>query len=762
MKKSIIFGFALMASFAFGQTNIQDARNGAIGQTVTIKGVVTNGSELGPIRYIQDATGALPAYGTNLNGVQRGDSISATGVLFDFNGLLEISPTTSFVAHGVGTLPTPQILPLTAIDETNEAELVRIENVTFVQTGMFAAGNSTVQVTDGINTLDVRINGSTNIDGTSIPTGPVTIIALVGQFNANYQLVPRDLNDIIAYVAPAQEINIKIAGMNVVDGGSYVIGTNPATTVTVENSGTGTLNVSGITFSGANAAEFSTPATTINVGPMSSQTFTINFAAAGPGSRTALMQIASNDADENPYDITLNAIGTNGLATEPTANPSALTFSNVQAYTVTGTFTAAANTEKYIVLWKNGSAITGAPVDGTNYRRGDIVGDARVAFIGAGTSFIPRGVIANQTYHFAVYSFNGPAGFENYQTTAPLTGTVTSGGSNIGNYYAGISSASSDLVSDLTAKINPHTVVSYANYRTTVMFQFEVKDTTAGQSYVTCAYSGEKKVFDDPFEWSPNGYSREHTYAHSWMPSFPADGTPGKPEYSDQHNLFPTNLAQANSIRSNLPLGEITGDVVYTYLEGQAGNGPGGQLVYQPRPSHRGNAARAIMYMAVAYDGISGNDWQIPVGQSQAILKEWHEADAPDNYEIARHEYIFSQQNNRNPFIDSVQFACFIDFSNSLNYLTEGCLSSGVGLDDLLNSAFVVFPVPAQNEVYLQVNTTTISAYSIVDMQGRLLKSETVDNLPLVKLATDTMQAGSYIVKVQTPFGEVKRSLIIE
>ena len=223
MKKSIIFGFALMASFAFGQTNIQAARNGAIGQTVTIKGVVTNGSELGPIRYIQDATGALPAYGTNLNGVQRGDSISATGVLFDFNGLLELSPTTSFISHGVGTLPTPQILPLTAIDESKEAQLVRIENVTFVQTGSFAAGNSTVQVTDGVNTLDVRINGSTNIDGTAIPTGPVTIIALVGQFNANYQLVPRDLNDIIVYVAPAQEINIKIAGMNVVDGGSYVI-----------------------------------------------------------------------------------------------------------------------------------------------------------------------------------------------------------------------------------------------------------------------------------------------------------------------------------------------------------------------------------------------------------------------------------------------------------------------------------------------------------------------------------------------------------
>ena len=121
-------------------------------------------------------------------------------------GLLEISPTTNFTNHGPGTLPQPLIIPLTSAGELLESQLVQVENISFVNTGTFASGNSTVQVTDGVNTLDVRINGGTNIAGTTIPTGPITIVALMGQYGSNYQLVPRSTNDITAYVAPDKEI----------------------------------------------------------------------------------------------------------------------------------------------------------------------------------------------------------------------------------------------------------------------------------------------------------------------------------------------------------------------------------------------------------------------------------------------------------------------------------------------------------------------------------------------------------------------------
>jgi len=754
MKKIILSSLLALGSFCMNAQTIADARNMGIGQTVTVRGIAANGSELGNIRYLQDGTAAIPAFGSNLSSVQRGDSITATGVLFDFSGLLEISPTSSFINHGQVGVPTPQLVPLSVINEAIEAQLVRVDNVTFVQTGNFATGNSTVQITDGTTTLDVRINGSTNIDGTAIPTGPVSIVGLVGQFNANYQLVPRDLNDIFPYVAPAREINVKMGGLTVLNNGTYVIGNVASTNVTIENSGSQNLTISATSLSGTNAADFSGTFTG-TVAPTSSQSFTLNFAPTGTGTRTATLSIASDDSDENPYVITLSAVGTDNLATEPTSNPTNLTFPLVKAYTIGGQYAAGVNAEKYIVLWKNGSAITGIPTDGTTYKRGDVVGDAKVAYIGSGMSFTPRHVIANQNYYFAVYAFNGPDGFENYKTTSPATGNVTSQGQQIGNYYNGLNSNSQVFLMNLSALINPHNFVSYFNYKTTMMNQFEIRDTTGGQSYVVCAYSGERKVFNDPFDWTAVGYSREHSYCHSWMPTFPADN-PEQKEYNDQHNLYPTNLQNANTPRSNLPMDIITGNTVFSYLNCAVGYRADGQLCFTPRAEQRGNAARAMFYMATCYNGQLANNWKLPTNQSQDILKQWHYEDLPDNYEIARHEYIYSLQNNRNPYIDSTDFVCHVNFS-AMSY--EECQ---VGLQEKLESNFSVFPVPTNNKVYAQVNGTNITSYSVTDAQGRTIIQVDSQNLPVLELAASQFKSGVYILKVGTEYGTVQSSFVIE
>lgn len=754
MKKGILSALAFFAVFSGKAQNISQVRNLGIGQTVTVTGVATNGSELGNIRYIQDGTAGIACYGSSISSVQRGDSITATGVLFDFSGLLELSPTNSFVNHGAGVLPQAQTIPFSSGTEALESQLVRFDNVTFVQTGTFATGNSTVQVSNGTATFDVRINGSTNIDGTAIPTGPISIIGELGQFNANYQIIPRSLQDIFAYVAPAREINVKVNGTTVLNNDTYIVGTTAATTFTIENSGVSNLTLSGVNFTGTNAAEFSINLTTGTVAGLGSNNYTLSFSPAGTGTRTATISIANDDSDENPYVIHLYAIGTNNLATEPTANPTNLTFPLVKAYTVGGQYTAGTNAENYIVLWKNGSAVTGMPTDGTSYKRGDVVGDARVAYIGSGTGFTPRGVIANQNYHFAVFAFNGPAGFENYKTTTPAIGNVTSQGQQIGNYYTGINSASPTFLTDLSALINPHTVVSYFNYKTTMMNQFEIRDTTNGQSYVTCVYSGERKVFDEPFDWTAVGYSREHSYCHSWMPTYPCDN-PEQPEYNDQHNLWPTNLQQANTPRSNLPLMDIDGQIVFTYLEGNVGYS-GSQLVYEPRAAQKGNAARSIFYMATCYNGQGGNNWQLPSNQSQESLKTWHYNDLPDNYEIARNEFIFSKQANRNPYIDSINFVCHVNFAN-MSYAT-----CNVGIEEKLAANFTVFPVPASAKLYAQVNGLDIVEYTITDMQGRTIQSSSNVQVPVLELATSNFKSGMYILKVGTSFGQVQREFIIE
>jgi len=754
MKKGILSALAFFAVFSGKAQTISQVRNLGIGQTVTVTGVATNGSELGNIRYIQDGTAGIACYGSIVSSVQRGDSITATGVLFDFSGLLELSPTSNVINHGPGVLPQAQIIPFSSATESLESQLVRFDNVTFVQTGSFATGNSTVQVTNGTATFDVRVNGSTNIDGTTIPTGPISIVGELGQFNANYQIIPRNLLDIFPYVAPAREINVKVNGTTVLNNNTYVVGTTAATTLTIENSGVSSLTLSGVSFTGTNASEFGINLTTGTVAGLGSNNYTLTFTPTGTGTRTATLSIANNDSDENPYVIYLYGIGTNNLATEPTTNPTNLTFPLVKAYTIGGQYTAGTNAENYIVLWKNGGAVTGMPTDGTSYKRGDVVGDARVAYIGSGTGFTPRGIIANQNYYFAVYAYNGPAGFENYKTTTPAIGNATSQGEQIGNYYSGISSGSTTFLSDLSALINPHTVVSYFNYKTTIMNQFEIRDTTNGQSFVTCVYSGERKVFDEPFDWTALGYSREHSYCHSWMPTYPCDN-PEQPEYSDQHNLWPTNLQQANTPRSNLPLMDIDGTVVFTYLEGRVGYS-GNQLVYEPRAAQKGNAARSIFYMATAYNGQGGNNWQIPANQSQESLKTWHYNDLPDNYEIARNEFIFSKQANRNPYVDSVNFVCHVNFAN-MSYVT-----CDAGIDEKLAANFSVFPVPTSDKLFAQVNGLEIVEYTITDMQGRVIKSSSNVQVPVLEIETTEFKSGMYILQVGTTFGQVQREFIIE
>jgi len=75
------------ATLSNAQTDIADARTFALGSTVTVTGIVTSGSELGVIRYIQDGSAGIACYpgtGSITFTPDRGDSITVTGTLKDF------------------------------------------------------------------------------------------------------------------------------------------------------------------------------------------------------------------------------------------------------------------------------------------------------------------------------------------------------------------------------------------------------------------------------------------------------------------------------------------------------------------------------------------------------------------------------------------------------------------------------------------------------------------------------------------------------
>ena len=148
------FGAALAALLlvqaSVAQDNILDARtNYGVGDVVTVSGVVTSDDNLGSVRYLQDATAGIALYpGADWAAWSAtpaiGDSLTVTGEISEYNGLLEVGPNLSAVTfEGQGTLPEPLIIGAADMDEALEGQLVRVNGVTFPLAGQEITGNST-------------------------------------------------------------------------------------------------------------------------------------------------------------------------------------------------------------------------------------------------------------------------------------------------------------------------------------------------------------------------------------------------------------------------------------------------------------------------------------------------------------------------------------------------------------------------------------------------------------------------------------------
>ncbi|NQV02086.1 MAG: T9SS type A sorting domain-containing protein [Bacteroidia bacterium] len=206
MKNRLIFlaGMLLIYQTGFSQSTIAEARVLPLGTTVTVKGVVTNGAELGAIRYLQDATAGIAAYSYDMSSVKRGDSVEVTGVLKNYNYLLELDPVNSFtVLAGNRPLPAPQVITPNQMSESYEAEIVRINSVLFSNAGSTFAGNTNYTITEGGESAQIRINNSSPLVGEIIPSGEVDLVGICSQFSytsssSGYQLLLRDTEDILS------------------------------------------------------------------------------------------------------------------------------------------------------------------------------------------------------------------------------------------------------------------------------------------------------------------------------------------------------------------------------------------------------------------------------------------------------------------------------------------------------------------------------------------------------------------------------------
>lgn len=131
------------------------------------------------------------------------------------------------------------------------------------------------------------------------------------------------------------EINLTQGSTSISDGGSYDFGTknaggNTDIIFTIENTGTGTLTLSGspiISIAGTNADQFSVQSQpgSATISASGNTTFSIRFSPTTGGAKVATIAIASDDANESEYNLTLNGTGsasvtfTDGSAYSPSA-----------------------------------------------------------------------------------------------------------------------------------------------------------------------------------------------------------------------------------------------------------------------------------------------------------------------------------------------------------------------------------------------------------------------------------------------------------
>jgi hypothetical protein len=147
----------------------------------------------------------------------------------------------------------------------------------------------------GSGTSQVR---RANLDGSSVET--------IGSFTT--------LNDMVVTSPP--EINLKQSTTNIASGGSYnvgsvAVGSNNATTFTIENLGGEYLNTSsGVSITGTHSGDFSVVAQPVaQVSGAASITFQIRFTPLAAGSRTATVTIPNSDANEGSYTFTITGTG---------------------------------------------------------------------------------------------------------------------------------------------------------------------------------------------------------------------------------------------------------------------------------------------------------------------------------------------------------------------------------------------------------------------------------------------------------------------
>lgn len=200
-------------------------------------------------------------------------------------------------------------------------------------------------------------------------------------------------------------------------------------------------------------------------------------------------------------------------------------------------------------------------------------------------------------------------------------------------------------------------------YREASDFIFSKADQVVinGVKGVIDAYSGifvpgtSKEGGDYPEPGDPNGdgfpdkagMNIEHTWPQSLFQK-------ALPMRSDVHHLMATFM-HPNSIRGNIPFGEVRGTPDYS---NKAGAKRGGG-VFEPPDAVKGRVARGLLYFYARYKDsrMFGRTSVVFWNQQIELMLKWNRQFPPDAFEARRNDLVEQYQGNRNPFIDDYLLA---------------------------------------------------------------------------------------------------------
>lgn len=560
------------------------------------------------------------------------------------------------------------------------------------------------QVFTGSNpVLEVYINntlvGSVS-PTTTIATASINNISVTGTFNLEIRQVTPTLRVIVDDITwtsnngiscsepAAQPTSLVLTPTPTTISGSFTAAAPLADEYIIVRhtaSSLSSLPVDGVTYAAGS---------TLGGGTVVSVGSSTAFTSAGLSPTTAyyffVFAINSDDCSGGPNYLVTTPLENNAttLTLPPCVTPPAIPTNLVLTPTnasVSGSFTAVAGSNRYLVVRSTAATLGASPVAGTTYSAGQSFGSGTVVSYGSSSSFSSPGLTAGSTWYFFVFSANGDCIGEPFYTTTSLTGSTTllTGTGIPTNYYdaatgltcAPLKTALYNIVSSNTNALS-YTPGVWNAYQTTDLHRNDANTATVIWDMYSDKPTGiEAYTYtfgsDQCGNYSGEGscYNREHSFPKSWFD----DATP---MYSDIHHLFPTD-GYVNGKRGNFPFGEVSAPT-WTSTNGSKlgpNSFPGfNGTVFEPIDAYKGDFARAQLYMVTRYENLvsgwvgnghaadilSGDKYPALQTWDIQLLYKWHTNDPVSQKEIDRNNAVYALQNNRNPFVDHPEYVALI------------------------------------------------------------------------------------------------------